>query len=30
MPFLPGAYTAQVTSGDTPAGTVLLAIDELP
>jgi hypothetical protein len=30
MPFLPGAYTAQVTSGDTTAGTVLLEIYEVP
>ena len=30
MPFLPGAYTAQVTSGDATAGTVLLEIYEVP
>ena len=30
MPYLPGAYTAQVTSGDTTAGTVLLEIYEVP
>lgn len=30
MPFLPGAYTAQVTSGDHTAGTVLLEIYEVP
>jgi hypothetical protein len=30
MPFLPGAYTAQVTSGDNTAGTVLLEIYEVP
>ena len=30
MPFPPGAYTAQVTSGDTTAGAVLLEIYEVP
>ena len=30
MPFAPGAYTAQVTSGDNTAGTVLLEIYEVP
>jgi hypothetical protein len=30
MPFLPGSYTAQVTSGDGTAGTVLLEIYEVP
>ena len=30
MPFLPGAYTAQVTSGDHTAGSVLLEIYEVP
>jgi hypothetical protein len=30
MPFLPGGYTAQVTSGDGSAGTVLLEIYEVP
>ena len=30
MPFQPGAYTAQVTSGDTTAGAVLLEIYEVP
>jgi len=30
MPFLPGTYTAQVTSGDGTAGTVLLEIYEVP
>ncbi len=30
MPFFPGAYTAQVTSGDNTAGTVLLEIYEVP
>ncbi len=30
MPFLPGAYTAQVTNGDHTAGAVLLEIYEVP
>lgn len=30
MPFPPGAYTAQVTSADNTAGTVLLEIYEVP
>jgi hypothetical protein len=30
MPFLPGSYTAQVTSGDGTAGNVLLEIYEVP
>jgi hypothetical protein len=30
MPFVPGSYTAQVTSGDGAAGTVLLEIYEVP
>lgn len=30
MPFLPGAYTAQVTSGDNTAGSVLVEIYEVP
>jgi hypothetical protein len=30
MPFVPGSYTAQVTSGDGTAGTVLLEIYEVP
>lgn len=30
MPFVAGAYTAQVTSGDRTAGTVLLEIYEVP
>lgn len=30
MPFLPGSYTAQVTSGDNTAGAVLLEIYEVP
>lgn len=30
MPFAAGAYTAQVTSGDRTAGTVLLEIYEVP
>ena len=30
MPFRPGTYTAQVTSGDGAAGTVLLEIYEVP
>ncbi len=30
MPFAPGSYTAQVTSGDGTAGTVLLEIYEVP
>jgi len=30
MPFLPGAYTAQVTSGDNTAGAVLLELYEVP
>ena len=30
MPFAPGAYTAQVTSGDNTAGTVLVEIYEVP
>ncbi|MCX6951642.1 MAG: hypothetical protein NTV51_05600, partial [Verrucomicrobia bacterium] len=30
MPFLPGAYTAQVTSGDNTAGTVLVEVYEVP
>jgi hypothetical protein len=30
MPFLPGSYTAQVTSADGTAGTVLLEIYEVP
>jgi len=30
MPFTPGAYTAQVTSGDNTAGTVLVEIYEVP
>lgn len=30
MPFVPGAYTAQVTSGDGTNGTVLLEIYEVP
>jgi hypothetical protein len=30
MPFAPGSYTAQVTSGDNTAGTVLVEIYEVP
>jgi hypothetical protein len=30
MPFLPGSYTAQVTSGDGSTGAVLLEIYEVP
>jgi hypothetical protein len=30
MPFVPGSYTAQVTSGDGSAGAVLLEIYEVP
>jgi hypothetical protein len=30
MPFVPGAYTAQVTSGDGTSGVVLLEIYEVP
>jgi hypothetical protein len=30
LPFLPGSYTAQVTSGDGTAGTILLEIYEVP
>lgn len=30
MPFAPGAYTAQVTSGDNTAGTVLVEVYEVP
>lgn len=30
MPFIPGAYTAQITSGDGSAGSVLLEIYEVP
>ncbi|HUR60475.1 MAG TPA: hypothetical protein VM029_22320 [Opitutaceae bacterium] len=30
MPFVPGAYTAQVTSGDGTSGNVLLEIYEVP
>ena len=30
MPFIPGSYTAQVTSGDGTAGAVLLEIYEVP
>ncbi len=30
MPFAPGAYTAQVTSGDNSAGSVLVEIYEVP
>lgn len=30
MPFVAGAYTAQVTSGDRTAGTVLLEVYEVP
>jgi hypothetical protein len=30
MPFVPGSYTAQVTSGDGTSGTVLLEIYEVP
>jgi hypothetical protein len=30
MPFIPGSYTAQVTSGDGIAGAVLLEIYEVP
>lgn len=30
MPFAPGSYTAQVTSGDGTSGTVLLEIYEVP
>ena len=30
MPFTPGSYTAQVTSGDGTSGTVLLEIYEVP
>lgn len=30
MPFVPGTYTAQVTSGDGTAGAVLLEIYEVP
>lgn len=30
LPFVPGNYTAQVTSGDGTAGTVLLEIYEVP
>lgn len=30
MPFLPGSYTAQITSGDGTAGTVLFEIYEVP
>jgi hypothetical protein len=30
MPFVPGTYTAQVTSGDGTTGTVLLEIYEVP
>lgn len=30
MPFTPGAYTAQVTSGDNTAGTVLVEVYEVP
>lgn len=30
MPFVPGSYTAQVTSGDDTVGTVLLEIYEVP
>lgn len=30
MPFLPGTYTAQVTSGDNTAGNVLVEIYEVP
>lgn len=30
MPFLPGSYTAQVTSGDGASGNVLLEIYEVP
>lgn len=30
MPFLPGTYTAQVTSGDGSSGAVLLEIYEVP
>jgi hypothetical protein len=30
MPFVPGSYTAQVTSGDGTAGAVLLEIYEVP
>jgi len=29
-PFVPGSYTAQVTSADGSAGTVLLEIYEVP
>ena len=30
MPFVPGAFTAQITSGDNTAGTVLIEIYEVP
>lgn len=30
MPFLPGAYTVQVTSGDNTAGAVLVEVYEVP
>lgn len=30
MPFAPGAYTAQVTSGDNTAGAVLVEVYEVP
>ncbi len=30
MPFLPGSYTAQVTSADGSAGTVLIEVYEVP
>jgi hypothetical protein len=30
QPFVPGSYTAQVTSGDATAGSVLLEIYEVP
>lgn len=30
MPFNPGSYTAQITSGDATSGTVLLEIYEVP
>lgn len=30
MPFLPGSYTAQVTSGDGTSGSVLLEVYEVP
>jgi hypothetical protein len=29
-PFLPGSYTAEVTSGDNTSGLVLLEIYEVP